>query len=260
MSCHIYRNTIDFTSYLAHSRSVNDAPKAIAYLRVSTDRQAEVGLGLDVQHEAIQSWTQQNGYVLVETFRDEGVSGSKELDHRPALLEAFQALREGRAVALVVYRLDRLARDLILQEQLLGEVKRFGARVCSTSAAEAGYLTDDPDDPSRKLIRQILGAFAEYERSLIALRLSSGRRYKAQHDGYAYGGPPYGFKAVNGTLVPSVVEQTAVNRIVDLRDGGATLREIASKLTDEGYMPKRSPVWHPELKRILARHKATQSA
>ena len=107
---------------------------------------------------AIQSWTQLNGYALVGTFRDEGVSGSKELDHRPALLEAFQTLRERRAVALVVYRLDRLARDLIVQKQLRAEVKRFGARVCSTSAAEAGYLTDDPDDPSRKLVRQRLVA------------------------------------------------------------------------------------------------------
>src|SRR5437762_2867073 len=101
---------------------VNEPLPAIAYLRVSTDRQAEVGLGLDVQHEAIQSWAQQNGYVLVDTFRDEGVSGRKDLDDRPALLEAFQSLRADRAVALVVYRLDRLARDLILQEQLLAEV------------------------------------------------------------------------------------------------------------------------------------------
>ena len=60
-----------------------------------------------------------------------------------------------------VYRLDRLARDLIVQETVLAEVKRLGGEVFSTSAAEAGYLSDDPDDPSRKLIRQVLGAVAE---------------------------------------------------------------------------------------------------
>jgi DNA invertase Pin-like site-specific DNA recombinase len=66
-------------------------------------------------------------------------------------------------------------------------VRRLGGGAFSTSAAESGYLVDDPDDPSRKLIRQILGAVSEYERAMIPLRLRSGRHRKAKHGGFAYG-------------------------------------------------------------------------
>ena len=107
----------------------------------------------------------------------------------------------------MVARLDRLARDLIVQETILAEVRRIGGEVFSTSPAEASYLTDDPDDPSRKLIRQVLGAVSEYERSMVTLRLRNGRRRKAQMGGYASGAPAFGFEARDGDLIESQDEQ-----------------------------------------------------
>jgi DNA invertase Pin-like site-specific DNA recombinase len=68
----------------------------------------------------------------------------------------------GLADQEVVYRLDRLARDLVLQEQLLAEVWRSG-ELFSTAGGEAN-LHGDPEDPSRRLLRQVLGAVSEYER------------------------------------------------------------------------------------------------
>ncbi len=124
--------------------------RAAAYLRVSTDTQAGHGLGLD------------------------------GLDSREALPDAVAEVRAGRAAGLVVYRLDRLARDLILQETLLAEIAAAGGQVFSTMPGEQAVIEDDPDDPSRRLIRQVLGAVAEYERSLIRLRLRNGRRRKAE--------------------------------------------------------------------------------
>ncbi len=141
--------------------------KLVAYLRVSTDRQAEHGLGLDVQEAAIKAWAKQNGHRIVLWTRDEGVSGSNGLETREALPEALGAVQGRTAAGIAVYRLDRLARDLVLQEQLLAEIKRMGGQLFTTSAAEADYLEDDPSDPSRRLIRQILGAVNEYERSMI---------------------------------------------------------------------------------------------
>ena len=76
-------------------------------------------MGLDVQEAAIREWALQGTYRVVEVLREEGVSGTKELDERPALLEAFASLRDRRASIILVARLDRLARDLIVQEQLL---------------------------------------------------------------------------------------------------------------------------------------------
>src|ERR1700722_3717783 len=134
--------------------------KIAAYLRVSTGRQAEEGSGLDVQDEAVRAWAKANGHRLVAVVRDEGISGTKELEDRPGLIEVFDLVRNGTVKGVCVYKLDRLARDLIVHEQLLAEVRRLGGEVWSTSAGEASYLSDDPDDPSRKLIRQILGRVA----------------------------------------------------------------------------------------------------
>jgi DNA invertase Pin-like site-specific DNA recombinase len=221
---------------------------------VSTERQAEEGLGLEVQEQAIRAWATEHGHRIVIWCRDEGVSGSNGLDARDGLAESLEALRSRSAQGIVVYRLDRLARDLVLQEQLLAEVRRMGGEVFSTSAAEAGYLRDDPDDPSRKLIRQVLGAVAEYERGMISLRLRAGRRRKAERGGYAYGAPPFGYRAVDGGLVPDEHEQAVVLRIVELRKQGASLREIAATMQREGVAPRRGARWHPAvLRRILER-------
>ncbi|HVM34540.1 MAG TPA: recombinase family protein [Actinomycetota bacterium] len=221
--------------------------RAIGYVRVSTERQAEDGLGLKVQEQAVRRLCKENGLRLVRLYSDEGISGTKELDARPGVLDALAALRDGSAGVLVVYRLDRLARDLILQEQLLAEVRRSGAQVFSCSPAEAAYLTDDPDDPSRKLIRQVLGAVSEYERSMIALRLRSGRRRKAEQGGFAYGAPPFGFTAENRELVRNSDEARAVALIRKLRAQGESYRGICRALTDAGHKPKRGGQWHPQV-------------
>jgi DNA invertase Pin-like site-specific DNA recombinase len=229
--------------------------KVAGYVRVSTDRQAEKGFGLDVQERAVRAWARQHGHRLVEIHRDEGVSGSNGLDSRVGLADALQSLRDRKANGLVVPRLDRLARDLVLQETLLGEVRRLGGQVFSCSNAEAEFLVDDPADPSRRLIRQILGAVAEYERSMIALRLRAGRRRKAEQGGYAGdGSPPYGWQAVDGALAPVEAEQRAIHRVRELHAGGHSLRSIADALHAEGHRPKRGDRWPPQtLARVLAR-------
>jgi DNA invertase Pin-like site-specific DNA recombinase len=227
--------------------------KVIGYVRVSTDRQAEKGFGLDVQERAVRAWARQHGHRLTAVFRDGGVSGSNGLDTRDGLADALQSLRDRKAQGLVVPRLDRLARDLVLQETLLGEVRRLGGHVFSCSDAEAEFLVDDPADPSRRLIRQILGAVAEYERSVIALRLRAGRRRKAEQGGYAGdGSPPYGWQAVEGQLVPAQAEQQAIVRAKALRAAGLSLREIGDVLHAEGHSAKRGGRWHPQtLARVL---------
>lgn len=228
--------------------------KIVAYLRVSTDQQAEKGLGLEVQKQAIRTWATRNGHRIAEWCSDEGVSGGNGLDTREALATALATIKGGGAVGLVVYHLDRLARDLIVQETLLAEVKRLGGQVFSTATSESAYLLDDPDDPSRKLIRQVLGAISEYEKSMISLRLRSGRRLKSQRGGYAYGSPPMGYRSDEGFLVPDEREGLAVDRARELRAEGKSLREIAEVLEREGHTSKRGGPWHPTtLGRTLAR-------
>lgn len=229
--------------------------RLVAYLRVSTDRQAEEGLGLDVQRHAITAWAKANGHRIALWTSDEGVSGSNGLDTRVGLLEAIGALQGGDLGGMVIYRLDRLARDLNLQEQLLAEVWRMGARVFSTSAAEDSYLDPEgeADDPSRTMIRQILGAVAQYERAMIRLRLRSGKQRKAAAGGFIGGSVPLGFRSESGVLVADPAEQVVRDRIFALRAEGLSLRRIAEQLVAEGRQPKRSMRWHPEtIRKVLA--------
>lgn len=205
-----------------------------------------------MQEAAIRAWAKSERHRLVQVLVEPGVSGAKDLADRPALADALEALRQRQVSGVVVHRLDRLARDLILQEQLLAEVRRVGGQVFSTMPGEAGYLEDDPDDPSRKLIRQVLGAVSEYERSVIALRLRSGRRRKAAAGGYAYGAPGLGVRAEGRELVPVPAEQATLRRIAELRAEGASLRQIGAVLTREGLTPKRGGAWHPETLRRAA--------
>lgn len=233
------------------------------YLRVSTETQVTDGQGLDVQRDAIGGFAAGRGATIADElwFADEGISGSNGLDSRVGLASALEAIQRGEVAGLVVYRLDRLARDLMLQEQLLAEIWRAGGDVYSCSDGEAQYLVrDDPGDPSRKLIRQVLGAVAEYERSMIRLRLASGRARKAAGGGYAYGAPPFGWRADHGVLVPVDAEQAVIARARALRlgqrDDGSTvsLASVAEQLNAEGLATRNGKAWRAEqVRRILSR-------
>lgn len=223
---------------------------AIGYIRVSTNGQAENGFGLAAQQKAVRQLARERGYRLLKVVRDEGVSGLIEV--RPGLADLLEALRTGMVV--LVPGLDRLARDLLTQEILLRDIRQRGADVVSCSPAETENLLDDPNDPTRKLIRQVLGAVAEFERSLVRLRLQRGRALKAERGGFAYGSPPYGTRSVAGRLVPLPDEVDAIVFARKLRTAGKSLRKIAEALHEKGYRPKRSDRWHPAtVARVLAR-------
>lgn len=107
-----------------------------AYLRVSTDRQAEEGLGLEVQEQAIKKWARSNRHTIVSWHRDEGVSGSNGVDDRPGLLDALNDLESGDATGVVVHNLDRLARTLTVQESVLALIWAHGGSAFAVNLGE----------------------------------------------------------------------------------------------------------------------------
>lgn len=234
------------------TESDTESAPAVGYLRVSTATQAEEGFGLQVQEQSVREYCRRAGLELVAVFADEGVSGTKDETDRPGLASALASF-EGTPRTLVVARLDRVARKLHLQEAILGTVWRAGGRVVTVDAGE--ILEDDPDDPMRTFVRQVMGAAAELERSMIAARMRAGRRYKASQGGYAgYGSPRFGQRSVGGELVADLTEQRAIARMVELRAAGHSLRQIARQLDEEELAPKRGARWHTEtVRRVLAR-------
>lgn len=224
--------------------------RVVAYLRVSTDRQAE-GFGLDVQEAAVRIWAKKHRARIAYVVTDSGVSGAEM--NRPGLAEALGHVQAGRADAIVVPRLDRLARDLMLQEWVRAEVLRAGAQLRSADPVEDVYLVDDPDNPTGTLVRQIMGAVAEYERSMIRLRMNAGKATKRAAGGYAGGQPPYGYRAHGHELVPNLDEQRELQRMKRWRREGKSFRQIADRLNDEG-VPARHGRWHPPtVQRVIER-------
>lgn len=218
--------------------------RLVAYLRVSTDGQAEHGLGLHVQEKQIRRWTNAHGHRIVLWARDEGVSGSNGVDTREALPDALAAIRDREAEGLIAYNLDRLARKLEVQEGILATVWQHGGTVF-TVEDDGEVPQDDPDQPMRTAMRQIRGVIAQLERSMIVKRMRDGKAMKKERGGYSGGAPPLGFRAVGRELVPDADEQRTVERIRELRSAGLTYRAIAQALDSEGYPTKRGGRWHP---------------
>jgi len=220
--------------------------KAFGYLRVSGKGQVE-GDGFPRQLEAIRTYAKERGIRIVKTFREEGVSGAKDLDHRPALSDLVLALHGNGVKLVLVERLDCLARDLMIQESIIGDLQKNGFQL--VSVAEPDLLQDDP---GRKLLRQFMGAIAEWKKSMIVRKLRAPRnRAKLKH-GRCEGRKPYGSR-------PG--EAGVIGRMRALREAGASFQRIAEQLNVEAVKPRQGVRWHGIcVNRILCGHGAASSA
>ena len=220
------------------------ASKAVGYIRVSSATQLD-GYGLASQEKDLRKCAKAHSLKLIEILRDEGVSGSLEAVDRPSLAEALARLESGEAEVLLIPRLDRLARKLTIQEAALAQVWRHGGRVVACDQGEVEK--DDPDDPVRTAMRQMMGVFGQLERAMIVARLKRGRQMKRSAGGYAAGRPPYGLRADGGSLVAAPEEQEAIRLAKRLRKRRLSYREIAEHLQAEGLHPRSGGRWHPPM-------------
>jgi len=158
----------------------------VCYFRVSTDKQAESGLGIEAQKQAVEGFCARQGLSVVSTHTDEGVSGKTNLQDRPALLDAFASLEETAAQAIVVAKIDRLSRDILIQLTLEKTLEQLGARLISA----AGEGTED-ESPQSTLVRHILAAVAENEAAMVSVRTKAAMK-AAKARGTHTGRPPMG--------------------------------------------------------------------
>jgi len=150
--------------------------QAFGYIRVSGKAQVD-GDGFPRQEKAIRDYAKANGYEVAHIYKEEGVSGA--LADRPALSEMLYSLeKNGHGITTVIIeRVDRLARDLMVQETILDDMKKKGIEILSVTD---GDLLED--EPTRKLVRQVLGAIAEYDKHMTVqkLRVARNRQKKSQ--------------------------------------------------------------------------------
>ena len=207
--------------------------RAVAYLRVSTDQQAESGLGLEAQEAAVRAAASRLRVELVGVFVDGGTSGKLGIENRPVLLEAVGALRRGDV--LLVAKRDRLGRDVIAVALIERLVSKRGARV--VSAAGEGTETDDP---TGVLMRRLIDSFAEYERLLISARTRAALAAKRRRGERVSGIVPFGSQLSRDgrTLEENTEEATTLQTIRRLRDEGRSLRGVAQALNAAGLLTR----------------------
>ena len=213
--------------------------KAFAYLRVSGKGQVN-GDGFARQLGAIRAYAKAHDIRLTKVYREEGVSGTKDLDGRPALAEMMEALHSNGTRMVLIEKLDRLARDLMVQETIVGDLRKHGFGLISVT--EPDLLKDNP---TRTLMRQVFGAIAEYEKVMIVMKLRGARNRKKARTGRCEGRKPYGY-------YPG--EQKAVDRMKALRATGMAYDKLAERLTAEGFTTRKGTAWHGySVQRILGR-------
>src|SRR5579863_8723769 len=169
--------------------------KAHAYLRVSGRGQID-GDGFPRQLKAIREYAAGHDLKIVNVYREEGVSGTKESADRPAWSELMTALHSNGVRVVIIERLDRLARDLMVQETIVADLRKNGFDL--VSVAEPDLMANDP---TRILVRQMMGAVAQYEKSQIVLKLRGARLRKKAKTGRCEGRKPFGFFEGEGEVM-----------------------------------------------------------
>lgn len=218
--------------------------KVFVYTRVSTAQQID-GDGHPRQEAACYDFIDAKGaWEVVRTFNEQ-TSGTVEAMDRKILSECIELCGAAFDVhTIVVERADRIARDLIVSELFFRECARRGIEVYSADSGEE--LVNSDADPSRKLIRQVLGALAQWEKSSTAKKLLAGRKRTKELTGFPCGGKP-----VFGTK-PEQVKW--VWRILRMHRDGQSTAGIRNRLNYYGpyRLEKIRKHWFPgQISRVI---------
>ena len=173
------------------------------YLRVSTAEQT-----LQPQQHAVLEYCTRRGWDQVEVY-EEKVSGAKAT--RPQLERMMNAVRQGKVLRVVAYKLDRLGRSSVHLALLLEEFARLRVPVVFTTQG----IDTSEDNPVGKLQLGVLMAFAEFERELIRERTREGQA-AAKRRGSVFGRPPR--------------TREFATKVLELHATGLSIREIAAEI------------------------------
>jgi len=196
--------------------STNSTAKKVAlYFRVSTNLQT-----IENQRLELEKYCERQGWVIVKTYNDTGLSGSKS--DRPALNEMLQDAAKNKFQVLVVWKIDRLARSTMDLLNILMTLKNNGVDFCSTTQAI------DTTTSYGKMVMTLLGAIAEFERDTIIERVNVGLS-RAKANGVKLGRPRVGFDV--GKALQLKRDGSSWTGIAkELKVSSATLRRIIPAL------------------------------
>ena len=225
--------------------------KAIGYIRVSTDDQAQSGLGMESQSERIKAYSGMRGFDLVGVVEDPGVSGGVPFGDRPGGADVVRRVRRGDVDAVIVLKLDRAFRDTADALQTIDKWERKGVGL---HVLDLGGNAVDTKTASGRFMLTVIAAVAEMERYQTKERTTVALEVKRNRGEKCGGSVPYGYRlAKDGkTLHPNGNEQKILARITRAHGRGDSLRTIATRLNKSGIRTKAGARWKaPQVSRAL---------
>jgi len=219
--------------------------KAIGYVRVSTEEQAESGLSLAHQRAKIEAYSLAMDLELVAVIEDAGKSAKNM--NRPGLIQALEMIRRKEADSLIILKLDRLTRSVKDLGTLVETFEKTGAALISVQDSI------NTTTAAGRLVLNVLGSVAQWEREAIGERTAAALTMKKDRGEKTGGRIPYGFDLdTDGrTLTPNQGEQETLSLLRELRSTGLSYRKIGAELTRRGIPTKNGGEWQPTTIRNL---------
>lgn len=229
-----------------------EARHVLAYVRVSTEDQADNGSSLAAQEARLRAYAASQGLTLQEVIVDAGVS-AKDL-RRPGFERIMSAIETGAVGTLVVCKLDRATRSVGDLCNLLDLFERHNVTFVSLSESM------DTGSPTGRLMVHLLATIAEFERRVIGERTEQTLTFKRRSRS-VYSHIAFGWRRDGDQIVPHAAEQTALETLRTMREAGASLQRCADWLTSNAHKPaQRATRWYPQtVKDILESRIATES-
>lgn len=234
--------------------------KVVGYIRVSTEGQVRDGYSLAYQVEEIERYCNENNLELLRVYEDRGLSGAIVDEEgltveRDGLQELLSDMAYKQVSYVVVLNTSRLWRSDMAKVLIQRELKKHEVDVKAIEQSSYSIYTHDPND---FLVNGMLELLDQYQRLEIALKLSRGRKKKAERGGYAGGGVLFGYKAKKGQKVLEVDAGKAVvvRRLFELRHifKHWSLTQLAEQLNVEGYCTAKGKQFTKvQVKRMLDR-------
>ncbi|MET4275169.1 MULTISPECIES: recombinase family protein [unclassified Bradyrhizobium] len=208
---------------------------AVVYLRTSSSTNAE-GDSQTRQRLAIETYAERAGLTIVDEFSDMAVNGDDLIEGRDGFAKLLDRIESNGVRIVLIEDASRLARALITQELAIIALIERGVRVLTANGDE---LTDN-SDPSRVMMRQIAGAFHQYEKARLVAKLKAAKD-RARSAG----------KRVDGRLplTETNPEATALARKLSRKrpkGGQRSLREISAALAEAGHFNSKGKPFSPQ--------------
>lgn len=212
--------------------------KTLGYVRVSTEGQSRDGVSLDLQTEKVRAYCELHGLALVGIETDAGLSG-RSVAGRPGLQNVLETIRKKRnkIQAVVVYKLDRLARNTKEALELSQELKKRGVALHSVCEKL------DSTGACGELFFSLMAAMAQWEQATISERTAAALARKREKRERVSRFAPYGYRFEGGAVVSEPAEQETIRTIQLLSARGETTRSIGPLLAERNRFNRNGKVF-----------------